>query len=51
MILSKVPRHEGELGSGGIPPRILTSELDGSEWSALRSGCFTPWKETPILIG
>jgi hypothetical protein len=30
-------------GSGGIAPRILlTSTLDGGEWSALRPGRFTP---------
>jgi hypothetical protein len=25
---------------------FLTSESDGSEWSASRPGCFTPWKES-----
>jgi hypothetical protein len=29
-------------GSGGIAPRILTSALDGGEWSASRPGRFTP---------
>jgi hypothetical protein len=29
-------------GSGGIALPFLTSGLDGGEWSASRSGCFTP---------
>jgi hypothetical protein len=29
------------LGSGSIAPPFLTLALDGSEWSASRSGCFT----------
>jgi hypothetical protein len=30
------------MGSGGIAPPFLTSELDGDELSASRPGCFTP---------
>jgi hypothetical protein len=33
-------------GSGGITPPFFTSALDGSKWSASRSGCFTPGKRT-----
>jgi hypothetical protein len=29
----------------------LTSALVGDEWSASRSGRFTPWKELPVPIG
>jgi hypothetical protein len=34
-------------GSGDIAPPILTSALDGGEWSASRPGRFTPRKRTP----
>jgi hypothetical protein len=34
-------------GSGGIAPRILTSEVDGGEWSASRPGRFTRGKRDP----
>jgi hypothetical protein len=40
------PRHD-VLGSGGIAPLILTSELEGGEWSASRSGRFTPRERAP----
>jgi hypothetical protein len=30
------------MGSGGIAPPLLTSALDGDEWSTLRPGRFTP---------
>jgi hypothetical protein len=30
------------MGSGGIAPPFLTSALDGWEWSASRTGRFTP---------
>jgi hypothetical protein len=33
-------------GSGDIDP-ILTSALDGGEWSASRPSCFTPREITP----
>jgi hypothetical protein len=35
-------------GSGGIAPLIfLTSALDGGEWSASRTGRFTPRERAP----
>jgi hypothetical protein len=34
-------------GSGGIAPRILTSALDGGEWSASRFSRFTPRERDP----
>jgi hypothetical protein len=34
-------------GSGGIAPLILTSALDGGEWSASRPGRFTPRERAP----
>jgi hypothetical protein len=34
-------------GSGGIAPRILTSPLDGDEWSSSRPGRFTPRERVP----
>jgi hypothetical protein len=36
-------------GGGFIDPRTLlvTSELDGGEWSASRPGRFTPWERAP----
>jgi len=37
-MLNQPPRHEDVWVNGGI----LTSTLDGGEWSALRSGRFTP---------
>jgi hypothetical protein len=32
---------------------FFTSALDGGDWSASRSGRFTPppWKDTPVLVG
>jgi len=41
------PRHEGEVGSGGIAPRILTSALDGGEWSASLPSRFYPQGKSP----
>jgi hypothetical protein len=35
-------------GSGGIAPRILTSALDGGEWSASSPGRFTPREGAPL---
>jgi hypothetical protein len=29
-------------GNEGIAPSLLTSAVDGGEWSASRPGCFTP---------
>jgi hypothetical protein len=37
-------------GSGGIAPLLLTSALDGSDWSDSRSGRFTPGKEPSVPI-
>jgi hypothetical protein len=34
-------------GSGGIAPPFLTLELDGGEWSALRTGHFTFMERAP----
>jgi hypothetical protein len=40
-------RHEDVWRSGGIDPRcLLTSALDGNEWSAFRQGRFTPGQGT-----
>jgi hypothetical protein len=36
--------------SGDITPVFLTSALDGGEWSASRSGRFTPGKEPPYSL-
>jgi hypothetical protein len=33
--------------SGGIAPRFLTPALDGDEWSASRTGRFTPGERAP----
>jgi len=43
-VLSEEPRHEDVLGSVGIAPRVLTSALDGGEWSTSCSGRFSPGK-------
>jgi hypothetical protein len=32
--------------NGGVAPRILTSALDGGEWSASSPGRFTPRERT-----
>jgi hypothetical protein len=29
-------------GNGGIDPPFLTFAVHGDDWSALRTGCFTP---------
>jgi hypothetical protein len=34
-------------GSGGIAPAFLSSALDGVEWSASQSCCFTPRENAP----
>jgi hypothetical protein len=42
------PRHEGVLGEWRYSStHSLTSALDGGEWLASRSGCFTPKERTP----
>jgi hypothetical protein len=38
------------MGSGNIAPPILTSALDGGEWSASRSGSFTPEENIPDTL-
>jgi len=41
------------MGSGDVAPRILTSELEGGEWTVPRSGGFNSGKRAPgpRLIG
>jgi len=51
LCFNRAPRHEGVLGSGGIVPPLLTSALDGGEWSASRFSCFTPGKEPSVPTG
>jgi hypothetical protein len=34
-------------GNGGIAPSLLTSAIDGGEWSASRLSCINPWETTP----
>jgi hypothetical protein len=46
-VFNYAPRHEGIWGSGGIAQTLLTSGLDGGEWSASRSGHFSPGKKAP----
>jgi hypothetical protein len=46
-MLNRAPRHEGVFGIGGLAPRILTSALDGSEWSASHTGRFIPKEKAP----
>jgi hypothetical protein len=43
-------------GSGGIAPRIVTSAIDGGEWSASRPGRFisqgkSPWYPLDRMVG
>jgi hypothetical protein len=38
-------------GNGGTAHAFLTSALGGGEWSASRSGRFTPVKEPLVPIG
>jgi hypothetical protein len=40
--INEEPHHEDALGSGGMAPLLLTSVLDGGEWSASRLCRFTP---------
>jgi hypothetical protein len=35
--------------NGGIDPCVLTSTVDGGEWSDSRPGRFTPEEGTPVL--
>jgi hypothetical protein len=41
------PRHEGVWGSEGIAPRILTTAINGGEWSASRPCRFYPQGKSP----
>jgi hypothetical protein len=47
-LIIEAPCHEDVWGSGGVSSPFLTSILDGSEWSASRSGYFIP---VPIGYG
>jgi hypothetical protein len=48
LCLLEAPRHEGVLGEWRyISMHSLTPAPDGGEWSASRSGRFTPRKRTP----
>jgi hypothetical protein len=38
-------------GGGGIPPPFLTLALVGGDWSASRTGRFTPEERTPVTNG
>jgi hypothetical protein len=40
-LINKASRHKDVLGSGGIAPAFLTSELEGGEWLASRPGRIT----------
>jgi hypothetical protein len=46
-VLNQAPRHKDVWGSGGIAPPLLTSALDGGEWSASRPGRFIPGERPP----
>jgi hypothetical protein len=46
------PRHEGVLGEWRYSStHPLTSALDGGEWSASRTGLFTPRERAPGTLG
>jgi hypothetical protein len=47
MVKVKSSRHEDVYKSGGVAPPLLTSALDGGEWSASRPGRFTRKKRVP----
>jgi hypothetical protein len=34
--------------NGGIADALLTSKLDGGDWSASLHGCFTPRERAPV---
>jgi hypothetical protein len=38
--LNRKPRHDNELGSGGMAPPFLTSAVFGGEWLSLRPSRF-----------
>jgi len=47
-VLNQAPRHEGVLGKWRYSSRhSLTSALDGGEWTASRTGRFTPQRKSP----
>jgi hypothetical protein len=46
-ITNQTLRHEDVCGSGGIFPLFLISALAAYEWSASRSGRFTPGERAP----
>jgi hypothetical protein len=46
-LYNQAPHHEDVLGNGCIAPSFLISVLRG-EWSASRSGRFTPGERAPV---
>jgi hypothetical protein len=48
LFLTKHEAMKAYWGSGSIAPHILTTALDGGEWSASRPGRFTPREEDPV---
>jgi hypothetical protein len=40
--------HEDVWGKGGMSPPLLTSALDGGEWSASSLDLFTPGEGIPV---
>jgi hypothetical protein len=50
-LINSAPRHEDIWGSGGIAPPLMTSALDGGEWTASRPDRCNPGKEPHAPIG
>jgi hypothetical protein len=50
-MLNSAPCHEDVWRNGGIAPTLLTSLVDGGEWSASRPGRFIPEKEPLVPVG
>jgi hypothetical protein len=47
-VLIQTPNHEDVMGGVAVELQaLLTSVLDGGEWSALHSGSFTPRERAP----
>jgi hypothetical protein len=46
-LINSPPRHEGVRDNESITRPLLTSALDGVEWSASRHGRFTPGEKSP----
>jgi hypothetical protein len=46
-LINYLSGHVGVWGNGGINSPLLTSVLDGGEWSASRPDRFTPGKRVP----